>query len=257
MALSFTPSFSACIRDNCKLLVITPDYSDYPDFYDLSALTLELIMKSESLTVNLDMLADIKSYGTGTISLTLGSRTVSGASTEFSDELQAGDYLVAYDDSGVIYQVDEIASDTSLTITTDAASNVTTSDFLIFKKEFYIYPTDLGYSDVEGIPDDIYHFTYELTFDAPTSSHGTYEYKKALDCHRECYIFNKIREIPNYVLSHECNCDYVDEVTKAWMFLMALRAHAQVGGEDEYVTIAQGLDQLIDFDKFDHSGCGC
>lgn len=91
---------------------------------------------------------------TGTAACTSGSPTVTGTGTKFLTELQVGDSITIGAQAGKI--VKSIASDTSLTLTTNASGNVSTTAFSLNR---WVFLSSLLNKQVYGaLPGDFLYF---------------------------------------------------------------------------------------------------
>jgi len=251
--LTFTPSFSYAQEDVGNILKITPIYSDFPDYYDFSELTVTIATELNTINTVVDITTDVMTALTGTVSGSIGDSTLTGLATSFLTVISAGDYISFGDDTDKIYEVESMTTDTEIVLVGPIVSDLVGSSMRKYSKVVYLEATDIGLGSTAQFPDDIYTFLYEFTFGGTTDQNGSYIDKQALSCASGCVVYSLIAGIRAQVSCNECQNDYLDMTTKAFFYFEALKASAYNGSVDHYRTILSGLCDITEASN----SCGC
>lgn len=255
-APSLNLSLSFCQDNNCKTLNVT-DNSDWGGssviVSDVTAATLVVTPIGGTAYDTIDLIDVLLESKTGTVTIAIGSRVVTGVSTLFVSEFGVGDEVSI---GGNDYTIESIESNTSLTLKELAITNSGGVVIKKINKTFEItssslctsgtcLATDLAWTD------GVYHFKYNITAGGVTF---TFESYKSLICQVDCCVISRVQEISEDYLTSPCDNDCFDDVMKSWMILDALKSSSKCGSSTEFTKILTALQQLC---QFNGSGCSC
>lgn len=257
--MAFTQSLTFCQENNCQSLVIT-DTSNYGDTISLGDVTKVVISflkygetTTRSITLwdsSLPLLGVFKTQLSGHVSATMGTATLTGASTDFVTELAVGDIILIGD---YTYTVKAIGGATTLTIMELFGENIVSQDLYQINLEFTLDSIDInGDSVATFIDDGIYDITYTVT---AGGSDYVYEVSKEFICQAECCLLNKVADATETWLKDPCDTKNLNESIFGYSLLQGLKTGAYSGSQAEFETILAGIQQYCEFTTSGCSSC--
>ncbi len=249
--MSLNLSLSFCQDTNCQYLKVT-DNSNYDyatQVADITSATLTITPYGETSGTEIDVSTTLQTEKDGTVSITTGSRTVTGSGTSFTTDYEADDGIII---DGVDYVIHTVYSDTSLLLKELALTTASGATAYLIDKEFALQADSLGGTAGVAVSDGVYRFQYEVVAGGVTY---TYDARQLLYCQAECCVTSRLQEIGEKMLISECDDNVWKDTMKAYTLLKALQSGAQCGSYTELNTILTKIQRYCSYNDDGCSSC--
>jgi len=229
--LSFTPVIRYHHIDGGITLILDMTINNWSSYLDFTSLSINISSEVNDIDTSIDITSRVVTSLTGTASVAINTTTVTGVNTVFETELSVGD-LICFSSVDQLFEVLSITSDTELELKYPATAAIVGDTVEMFQDWIPIYSTDVSVGTVW--PDDIYTMQFVFTFGGATNEYGTYTNQIAMNSQVECAVRNLITSIPNFPLNDPCNYEWVNDISRTYMLLQALKDAGANGDVDQY-----------------------